>query len=257
MGFNNLPCQLQKAFHSQSLLKIISGLNNFDKYSVERISRAGRAGGADLLDVACDPELVKLAASESDLPICVSAVEPKKFIPAISAGAIMAEIGNFDSFYQQGRFFDASEVLQLTIETRLLLPDVFLSVTVPHTIPLDKQSQLALDLVTAGADCIQTEGGKIASPSSAGVLGLIEKAAPTLSATYAISKALKMSNCQIPVLSASGLTSVTIPMAIASGASGVGVGSAVSLLKEELAMVASIRSMKEACSAKKTLNTMA
>ena len=40
-----------------------------------------------------------------NLPICVSAVDPELFPAAMAAGAAMLEIGNFDSFYAQGRIF--------------------------------------------------------------------------------------------------------------------------------------------------------
>jgi thiamine monophosphate synthase len=73
------------------------------------------------------------------------------------------------------------------------------------------------------------------------VLGLIEKAAPTLAAAYEISRAVS-----VPVLCASGLSSVTAPLAIASGASGIGVGSAIHQLNSEIAMVAVVRSLVEA-----------
>ena len=109
------------------------------------------------------------------------------FPAAVAAGAAMVEIGNYDSFYPQGRLFDAAEVLELTRRTRQLLPEVTLSVTVPHTLPLDQQEQLAIDLVDAGADWIQTEGGTSANPLSPGVQGLIEKASPTLAAAQTAS----------------------------------------------------------------------
>jgi len=97
-------------------------------------------------------------------------------------------------------------------------------------------------LVQAGADIIQTEGGTSSTPRSAGTLGLIEKASPTLAAAYEISRAVS-----VPVLCASGLSNVTAPMAIAAGARGVGVGSAINrLLDNEVAMVAAVRSLVEA-----------
>jgi len=238
---SSLPLQLQQALASRRLLKVIAGLTNFDAASVERISRAAGLGGADLIDLACDPELVRRAAAVSGLPICVSAVDPELFPAAVAAGAALVEIGNYDAFYPLGRRFDAAEVLDLTRRTRALLPEVVLSVTVPHVLPLDQQEQLAIDLVEAGADLIQTEGGTSARPFSAGSLGLIEKAAPTLAAAHAISRAVS-----VPVLCASGLSAVTLPMAIAAGASGVGVGSAVNRLGDELAMVAVVRSLREA-----------
>ena len=238
---SSLPLQLQQALASRRLLKVIAGLTNFDAASVERISRAAGLGGADLIDLACDPELVRRAAAVSGLPICVSAVDPELFPAAVAAGAALVEIGNYDAFYPLGRLFDAAEVLELTRRTRALLPEVVLSVTVPHVLPLDQQEQLAIDLVEAGADLIQTEGGTSARPFSAGSLGLIEKAAPTLAAAHAISRAVS-----VPVLCASGLSAVTLPMAIAAGARGVGVGSAVNRLGDELAMVAVVRSLRQA-----------
>jgi hypothetical protein len=241
-----LPSSLQAAVVESRLLKVIAGLTNFDAAAVERISRAAGQGGADLLDVACDPALVRLAAEVSGLPICVSAVEPELFPAAVAAGAAMVEIGNYDAFYPLGRVFDAAEVLELTRRTRALLPEVVLSVTVPHVLPLDQQEQLAVDLVAAGADIIQTEGGTSAKPFSAGSLGLIEKAAPTLAAAHSISRALASAEATAPVLCASGLSAVTVPMAIAAGAAGVGVGSAINKLNDPLAMVAVVRGLREA-----------
>ena len=237
-----LPVALQRSLEQRSALKVIAGLMNFDAASVARVARAAGHGGADLIDVACDPELVSLAIRESGgVPVCVSSVEPEQFSAAVAAGAVMVEIGNFDAFYPEGRVFGAEEVLALTRRTRELLPQVVLSVTVPHVLPLDQQEQLAVDLVAAGADLIQTEGGTSARPFSAGSLGLIEKAAPTLAAAHSISRAV-----DVPVLCASGLSAVTLPMAIAAGAAGVGVGSAVNRLSDELAMVAVVRGLRAA-----------
>lgn len=232
---------LQQAFDQSRVLKVISGLNNFDANNVAAIVKAADRGGATFVDIAADSDLVRLVRGLIDLPICVSAVEPKKFVSAVQAGADLIEIGNFDSFYAQGRRFEAAEVLALTQETRSLLPNITLSVTVPHILTLDQQVQLAEDLAKAGADIIQTEGGTSSKPTSAGTLGLIEKAGPTLAAAYEISRAVS-----IPVLCASGLSNVTVPLAIAAGAAGVGVGSAINQLNDEIAMVAAVRSLVEA-----------
>ena len=121
--------------------------------------------------------------------------------------------------------------------------------TVPHVLPLDEQERLALDLAEAGADLIQTEGGTSARPFSAGVQGLIEKAAPTLAAAHSISRALQRGERPLPVLCASGLSAVSVPLALAAGASGVGVGSAVNRLEDELAMLAVVRGLREAVDA--------
>ena len=87
-----LEVSLQKSFQNRSLLKVISGLNNFNPESVFRISRAAGIGGADLLDIACEPKLVELAVEASKLPVCVSSVEPNLFPQAVKAGASIIEI---------------------------------------------------------------------------------------------------------------------------------------------------------------------
>lgn len=236
-----MPPSLLQALEQGRALKVISGLNNFDGDRVAAVVRAADRGGATFVDIAADINLVRLAKQNTLLPICVSAVEPEKFVACVNAGADMIEIGNFDSFYAQGRRFEAAEVLELTRRTRALLPKITLSVTVPHILDLSDQAALAEDLVAAGADIIQTEGGTSSEPKHAGTLGLIEKAAPTLAAASEISRAV-----EVPVLCASGLSSVTAPMAIAAGASGVGVGSAINKLNSELAMVAMVQSLMEA-----------
>jgi pyruvate/oxaloacetate carboxyltransferase len=232
---------LQRAFAIRRALKVISGLNNFDAQNVAAVVKAAELGGATFVDIAADVELVRLAKNITNLPVCVSAVEPEKFVQAVAAGADLIEIGNFDSFYAQGRKFEAEEVLALTKETRAMLPGITLSVTVPHILTLDKQVQLAEELVQAGADIIQTEGGMSSKPAHGGTLGLIEKAAPTLAAAYEISRVVS-----VPVLCASGISSVTAPLATAAGAAGVGVGSAINQLNSKVAMIAAVRSLVEA-----------
>jgi deoxyribose-phosphate aldolase len=233
--------QLQQAFANCKALKVISGLNNFDRHRVAAVVKAAQAGGATFVDIAADAALVRHVRQLINLPICVSAVEPELFASTVEAGADLIEIGNFDSFYALGRRFEAPEVLALTQQTRALLPNITLSVTVPHILPLDEQVRLAEALVEAGADIIQTEGGTSSHPQSAGTLGAIEKAAPTLAAAHSISRVVS-----VPVLCASGLSNVTVPMAIAAGAAGVGIGSAINKLNDEVAMVATVRSLVEA-----------
>lgn len=231
----------ESIFTQGNALKIISGLTNFSRERVARTVKAADAGGATFVDIAADPELVKLAKGLTNFPVCVSAVEAEKFPPVVAAGADLIEIGNFDPFYDRGIRFEAEDVLRLTQQTRELLPEIPLSVTVPHILELDRQVELAENLVAAGADIIQTEGGPSSHPTHSGIMGLVEKATPTLAATHAISQAVS-----VPVLCASGISSVTAPMAVAAGASGVGVGSAVNRLDNEVAAIAQVRSLVDA-----------
>ena len=252
----SLPVSIQNSIQNRSLLKVISGLNNFNSKSVFRISKAAGIGGADLIDIACEPDLVELALEASNIPVCVSSVEPKLFPDAIKAGASIVEIGNFDSFYPEGRFFSSDDVLSLAIESRRLLPESVLSVTVPHTLPFDSQAQLALKLIDIGVDFIQTEGGTSSNPISPGTQGLIEKASPTLASTFSIAAALRESCNNVPIICASGLSEVTVPMAISVGATGVGVGSAVNKLNTELAMIATIKGLRNAVDSSKLISTI-
>ncbi|KAJ3704358.1 hypothetical protein LUZ61_008063 [Rhynchospora tenuis] len=228
-------------FTHRRALKIISGLTNFDKDKVSSVVIAADKGGATHVDIACDKDLVELALGLTSIPICVSSVDPSSFLPAVEAGAQMVEIGNYDSFYDSGIQFSSDQILKLTRETRDILPYIALSVTVPHTLSLPDQVRLAELLEQEGVDIIQTEGGKCSNPTTSGVLGLIEKASPTLAAAYSISRAVK-----IPVMCASGLSSVTAPMAITAGAAGVGIGSAVNKLNDVVAMIAEVTSISEA-----------
>mmetsp|Transcript_4710 Transcript_4710/g.11678 ORF Transcript_4710/g.11678 Transcript_4710/m.11678 type:complete len:273 (-) Transcript_4710:354-1172(-) len=240
------PSRVLAPFAEGRALKVISGLMNFDKASVAKVCSAAEKGGASLVDIACDPELVKVARSKTQVPICVSAVEPERFVAAVDAGADMVEIGNYDSFYGEGRVFSAEDVMQMTRETRELLPNVPLSVTVPHTLPLDQQVQLAEALLAHNVDVIQTEGGTSSRPEGAGVLGMIEKASPSLAATYEISRCV---GSRVHVMAASGITDVTAPLALAMGAAGVGVGSAVNKLEDEMDMTFAVRRIVDALAA--------
>ncbi|KAI4372050.1 hypothetical protein MLD38_010335 [Melastoma candidum] len=230
-------------FHDMRALKIISGLRNLNRDNVKAVVTAADKGGATHVDIACDPELVRLSIALTSLPVCVSSVDPMSFSAAVEAGASMVEIGNYDSFYESGIVFSPEQILNLTRETRRILPSVPLSVTVPHTLSLQDQVRLAELLEQEGVDVIQTEGGKCSNPSASGVLGLIEKAAPTLAAAYSISRAV-----EIPVMCSSGLSSVTAPLAITAGASGVGVGSAINKLNDVVAMIAEVKNIADSMS---------
>ena len=115
----------------------------------------------------------------------------------------------------------------------------------PHTISIDKQVDLAMQLVLEGADIIQTEGGKSSNPYNSGIQGLLEKSVPTLAATLAIHKEFEKQSIYIPIMSASGLSEVSCPLAVSCGASAVGVGSVVNKLNDVISMIAVVRGLKE------------
>uniref|UniRef100_A0A2P2JCQ0 Uncharacterized protein ycf23 n=1 Tax=Rhizophora mucronata TaxID=61149 RepID=A0A2P2JCQ0_RHIMU len=58
-----------KDFHERRALKIISGLQNFNKENVAAVVTAADKGGASHVDIACDLELVELAVGLTSLPV--------------------------------------------------------------------------------------------------------------------------------------------------------------------------------------------
>jgi len=232
-----------KPFREGNALKVISGLKNFDEVSVKNVVKAASLGGASHVDIACSPELVRLVRKQvgGSMPIIVSSIIPRDFVDAVEAGADMVELGNFDSFYEQGLKFSAADVISMTKETRRLLPDTPMSVTIPHTLSLVDQIDLAKSLEKCGADIIQTEGKMSVQSSSMGIQELIETAAPTIASAYALSRAVS-----IPVMCASGLTDVTAPLALAAGARGVGVGSMINKLFSLQQMVLAVSAVSTA-----------
>jgi len=227
--------EVLKPFVDGKAFKVISGLNNFDAELVRNVVSAAYKGGASHVDIACDPQLVSIAKASGNLPVCVSSIKPLDFVAAVKAGADMVEIGNFDGFYDKGIKFTSEDVISMTKETRRLLPDIPLSVTIPHTLSLAEQVTLAKQLQECGADIIQTEGKMSVHSENMGVLELIEKAAPTIASTYALSRAVT-----IPVMCSSGLTDVTAPLAIAAGARGIGIGSMVNKLPHPQRMLMAV-----------------
>lgn len=49
--------------------QVISGLNKFDADLVSKVARAAAAGGGTHIDIACDPELVRVAKAVSNVPV--------------------------------------------------------------------------------------------------------------------------------------------------------------------------------------------
>jgi hypothetical protein len=66
-----------KEFNAGRALKVIAGLQNFDVESVAAVVIAADKGGATHVDIACDPELVKLAISLTDLPVSITVISCK------------------------------------------------------------------------------------------------------------------------------------------------------------------------------------
>lgn len=231
--------KVQQSLEEKTALKVIAGLNNFNQDKVLIIAKAAEKANATFLDVAACPELIKNIRRKVSLPICASAIKPELFVPAVKMGADIIEIGNFDSLYNQGYKINFSDILNLTKKTRSLLPNSFLSVTIPYLLPLKLQLELVFRLEDLGVNIIQTEG-KINVKNYTKLTSNLEKILPTLAST-----AILTNNTHLPVICASGLSLQTATLPFHLNASGIGLGTCISKLKSEEEMVKVLKLIKE------------
>nr|YP_009545917.1 hypothetical protein Ycf23 [Glaucocystis incrassata]ASQ39978.1 hypothetical protein Ycf23 [Glaucocystis incrassata] len=235
-----MPIQttLKEKFDQRSVIKLISGINNFDAKSVGSMIQIAEKGNATYVDIAASTELVHLALSLTRLPICVSSVSPISLLECVRAGAELVELGNFDSFYNQGYKLSFADVVNLSMKVRDLIPEIPLCVTIPYLFPLKAQIKLAEKLEDLGVDILQTEGLVTHLRSNKAKYTLIEKAIPTVATTHVLSKFVS-----VPILCSSGISDVTIPLAVKAGASGVGICSCIKELNSDVAMLATLNKL--------------
>nr|YP_009504624.1 hypothetical protein [Cyanophora biloba]AWW13797.1 hypothetical protein [Cyanophora biloba] len=220
--------KIENCLKQKTVIKVISGLNNFNQSNVLKIAKAAKKANCTFIDIAAAPKLVESVKKEiPDLPICVSAIKPELFVDCIKMGADLIEIGNFDSLYNQGYKISFKDIICLVKKTRLLLPNTFLSVTIPYLLPLNIQLELAYRLEDLNVNLIQTEGKIISSKYDDSNLN-IENILPTLASTY-----LLANNSNLPIICASGLSLETSSIPFQLNASGIGIGTAISKLKSE------------------------
>ena len=227
----------KKHLREKRAVKIIAGINNRNTDNVAKVCRAAQMGHASAVDIAADIEVYKTARKNTKLPIFVSSIHPFELLDAVKWGADAIEIGNFDALYKEGRSFNADEVYDIVLETMSLVNsyDIFTCVTIPGSIEVAEQIELARKLEILGVDLIQTEGLKKDTESSNPSAHLVSYAQATISNTLEL-----MKHTSLPIMSASGISASTAPLAFASGASAVGVGSAVNKLSSEVEMAATV-----------------
>lgn len=227
---------------ARKAVKIIAGIDNFNKESVKNVVSAAEMGGASAVDICYNEEIISMVKEMTSLPIFVSSIVPTELANAVRLGADAIEVGNFDALYKKGMRVSANEVLEIVNETLRLLngEKTFICVTVPGHIDISEQISLAMKLEELGIDLIQTEGAATVKADKAGARGLLQTAEVSISNTIELVR-----NTSIPVMTASGITTTTAPLAIASGASAIGVGSCVNKLNSTIAMVAVVKSLVE------------
>lgn len=220
--------RILNSIKNKNLVKVISGIKNYDKEKTLNIVKAAEFGGATAVDICDDSEIIKAVKSKVKTPVFVSSVDAKKLIDAANLGADALEIGNFEGFYAEGRMFTPSEILQIakTVKNNVS-NDVIISCTIPATLEVENQIKLADELLEIGIDLIQTEGFAPLAPSSDrsdSSYTDVLKASSTLTNTLELSKNVPGAN----IMSASGITPNTAALAIAMGACGIGVGNYIS-----------------------------
>ena len=231
----------KRALSEKRAVKIIAGIDNFDKERVRKVVMAASNSGASAIDICANPDIIAMARSMTDLPLFVSSVEPQELAHAVVLGADAIELGNFDALYKNGKTFTASQVLSLAKRTKELVDeDVFFCVTIPGELEIGEQINLARELENLGVDLIQTEGHFSNEAPSNGVRGLVERAELTLSNTIELAR-----NIELPIMTATGINPTTAALAFAAGASAIGCGSCVNKLDSEISMLAVSRSLVE------------
>lgn len=238
----------------KNAIKIIAGIDNFNKESVKNVVSAAEMGGASAVDICYNEEIISMVKEMTSLPVFVSSIVPTELANAVRLGADAIEVGNFDALYRKGMRVSAQEVLNIVNETLSLLngEKTFICVTVPGHLDISEQISLATKLEEMGIDLIQTEGAATTVADKAGARGLLQTAEVSISNTIELAR-----NVEIPVMTASGITTTTARMAFAAGASAIGVGSCVNKLNSTIAMVAVVKSLVESVSrvsSKETVN---
>ncbi len=232
----------KRHLNEKRAIKIIAGIDNFNKESVKSVVKAAEMGGASAVDICYNEEIISMVKELTSLPIFVSSIIPSELANAVRLGADAIEVGNFDALYKKGERFSAEDVLNIVKETISLLngEKTFICVTIPGHIDISEQISLACKLEEMGIDLIQTEGAATTTATNSGARGLLQTAEVSISNTIELSR-----NVSIPIMTASGITTTTAAMAFAAGASAIGVGSCVNKLNSDIAMVAVVKSLVE------------
>lgn len=230
-----LNTNLYDSFINRKVIKVICGLQNTNIVNIIQVVKAAELAGATYIDIVANTKIVSIIKSLTYLPICVSSINPIDLYNCSLMGADIVELGNFDVFYDKNIQFSQEYILNLADETRSLIPDKDICVTIPHTLNLYEQVSLARSLENIGINIIQTEGynSKINIQSNLNKyinikvdFDVLSQAthysAATLSSTLLIT-----SNVDIPVITASSLNDLSSIIAFNYGASGIGIGSCI------------------------------
>lgn len=242
---NLFSTKLLHSFQTKKVIKLITGIDNLDMYSIISITKAAELSGVTYLDVAANTKLIQLLKSISLLPICVSSISAIELYNCVVAGADLVEIGNFDACYKKGIYLTPLEILNLAKEVRSLVGSIDICVTIPYYISLTSQVRLAQDLEFLGINILQTEAvfnkhkSTILYPFSKNTFNTIYPSCPSLLSTYFISSIV-----QVPVITSSSINHISSNFALSLGASGIGISSIVKKQRNIFNMVDYLKSLK-------------
>nr|WDB00027.1 hypothetical protein CspTHAL103_102 [Cyanidium sp. THAL103] len=228
-------------------IKIIAGLTNCNYNHVLSIVRACMKSNITYVDIAAEPSLVSFIKQKFDfsIPICVSGLEAGKLYNSVLAGADLIEVGNYSCLYSEGKIFHPLEILSVVKKIRDLLPNIYLTVTIPYIFDLEEQINLIHQLNIYKVDLIQTEGSEsnLLTRDQVDSVKFLATSFQTIANTYELSKLI-----DVPIISSSGLSLMTACIPFMMGASGIGIGKAVTSLKSEHDMVNYISKVKKVIS---------
>nr|ASK39680.1 hypothetical protein Rhodc_142 [Rhodochaete parvula] len=228
-------------FRKQQVLKIISGINNFNENEIYKTVRAATLGEATYIDIAADLKVISLARKLTNLPICVSSIIPQQINTCVDNGVDIIEIGNFDAYYSQSMSFTMEDIKNISRKVRQNHPSITICTTLPYILSLKEQLELAKYLEFIGINLLQTEGTINSYHTHKHVNLSLNNCHSTLLTTYNLSKIVN-----IPIISASGISINNAKVAMSYGASGLGIKTAISKIKnidDKVKMIKSIKSI--------------
>ena len=124
--------RILNAIKNRNLVKVISGIKNYDKEKTLNIAKAAEFGRATAVDICDSSEIIKAVKEKIQIPVFVSSVSAEKLINAANAGADALEVGNFEGFYAEGKMFTPSEILEIVRTVKAnVSSDILISCTVP------------------------------------------------------------------------------------------------------------------------------
>lgn len=222
-------------------VKVCTGINNYDIKNIKKVISSAQLAGASAVNICAREDIITDVKQLTELPVIVSSINPTELVNAVELGADGIKIGNYETFYKKGIYFNAEEILTIVKETLSLLnKKVFFTVTIPSEISINEQVKLARDLEYLGIDLIQTEGHYTSKENFEGARGLLARAEQSISNTIELSR-----NIDAPIMTSSGINSTTAPFAFTAGASGISLSSCVTKLTSEVSMIATIKNIVE------------